>query len=58
MLVSQEQFAAYVRIYNMACKTGDYEVALEAMETAQDHARALRDAVKRALEVQNAATAK
>lgn len=58
MLVSQEQFAAYVRIYNMACKSGDYAVALEAMDTAQDHARALSDAVKRVLEVQSVSTTK
>ena len=54
MLVTQAQFAAYAAAYNAACKTGDYATALETMETAMDHARALRDAVARAMEVSNA----
>lgn len=54
MLVTQAQFAAYAAAYNAACKTGDYATALEIMETAMDHARALRDAVARVMEVPNA----
>lgn len=53
MLVTQEQFAAYSRAYNKAVKVGDYETAIEIMETAMDHARALRDAVARAKEWDN-----
>lgn len=53
MLVSQDQFAAYVRAYNLAHKAGDYATAVEIMETAMDHARALRDAMARAIERKN-----
>ena len=54
MLVTQTQFAAYAGAYNTALKQGDYATALEVMETAMDHARALRDAVARTLiEVSN-----
>ena len=49
MLVTQAQFAAYVGAYNTALKQGDYATALLTMETAMDHARALRDAVARSL---------
>lgn len=54
MLVTKTQFAAYAGAYNAAIAAGDYVTALETMETAMDHARALRDAVARAMEVKNA----
>ena len=49
MLVTQAQFAAYAGAYNKALAANDYATAMEVMETAMDHARALRDAVGRAL---------
>lgn len=50
MLVTQAQFAAYAGAYNAAHKAGDYATAIEVMEQAMDHARALRDAMARAKE--------